>query len=124
MNRSKRLIIATLSGLAFGFVCYLLASSGGNKLANPVALQIIFSRTLIGFAIGINCIPLAHWSVHGLVMGLVFSIPLAFSGLMAPESVDVNKYFMFVWTILLGMVYGFLTEVVTSVIFRAKMKTE
>jgi hypothetical protein len=124
MKRAKRVVVATLSGVLFGFVCYGLASMGPEKLAWPVAVQIITSRTLIGFAIGISCLSIVHWSLHGLLMGLVFSIPLAFSGLMAPESPEYSTTGMFIWTIILGMVYGLLIEVITSAIFKAKVKVK
>jgi len=120
MQNSKRLIIASIFGLVFGFVCFGLASSGAGKLDWPIALQIISSRTLIGFAIGISTLSLAHWSIHGLVMGLIFSLPMAFSGLMAPDNPEFSKASMFVWTIALGMVYGLLIELFTSVIFKAR----
>jgi len=120
MKRAKRITVATLSGVLFGFVCYGLASMGAGALAWPVAVQIIASRALIGFAIGISCLSIAHWSLHGLLMGLIFSIPLAFSGLMAPESPEYSMTGMFIGTIILGMVYGLLIEVITSVIFKAK----
>ena len=41
MDKAKRLIVATLSGLLFGFVCFGFASSGPQALAWPVAVQII-----------------------------------------------------------------------------------
>jgi hypothetical protein len=122
MQKAKRIIVATLSGVLFGFVCFGLASSAPGELAWPVALQIIVSRTLIGFAIGISCISLGHWSLHGLVMGTIFSLPLAFSGLMAPESPEYSKAGMFIWTILFGMLYGLLIEVITSLFFKAKIR--
>jgi hypothetical protein len=120
MQKTKRIIIATLSGVLFGFVCFALASSGPGELAMPIALQIIASRTLIGFAIGISCISLRHWSIHGLVMGIIFSLPLAFSGLMAAENLEFSKAAMFISTIVMGMVYGLLIEVITSLLFKAK----
>ena len=120
MLNSKRFTVATLSGVLFGVVCYALASSGPDKLAWPVVLQIITSRTLIGLAIGISSLRLVHWSVHGLVMGLLFSVPLAFSGLMAPDSPQYSKASMFVMTVVLGMIYGLLIEVITSRIFNAR----
>jgi hypothetical protein len=122
MKRTKRVTVATLSGVLFGFVCYGLASIGPGELSWPVAIQIIASRTLIGFAIGISCLTVVHWSLHGLLMGVIFSIPLAFSGLMAPASPDYSTTEMFVWTIVLGMVYGLLVEVITSAILKAKVK--
>ena len=118
----KRIIVATLSGLLFGFVCLGLAtmSPGAGALAWPVVFQLIASRTLIGFAIGISNFSMQHWTIHGVIMGLIFSIPLAFSGLMAPESLEYSKTGMFIATVLLGMIYGLLIEVITSVAFKAR----
>jgi len=120
MKKPKRIIVATLAGVLFGFICFGLASCSSGELAWPIAVQIIVSRTLIGFAIGISCLSIRHWSMHGLIMGVIFSLPLAFSGLMAPESPDFSKANMFIWTIVLGMVYGLLIEVITSLLFKAK----
>jgi membrane protein DedA with SNARE-associated domain len=117
----KRIVIATLLGLVFGFVCFGFACSSG-KLALPVTLQIIASRTLIGFAIGISSLKPGHWTIHGIVMGLLFSLPLAFSGLMAPENPDFSQSMMFISTVIMGIIYGFLIELFTSVVFKAKQK--
>lgn len=117
----KRILIATLSGLVTGFVCFGLASSSG-ELPLPIILQIIASRTLIGFAIGISSLKLGHWTIHGIVMGLLFSLPLAFSGLMAPENPDFSQSMMFISTVIMGIIYGFLIELFTSVVFKAKQK--
>ena len=88
----------------------------------PVAVQIITSRTLIGFAIGISVLSVGHWAIHGLLMGLIFSLPLAFSGLMAPDNPEYSKAVMWVWTVVLGMIYGLLIEVITSALFKARQK--
>lgn len=117
----KRIIIATLFGLLFGFICFSMASFSGN-LAWPVGVQIILSRTLIGFAIGISCLKLYHWSIHGIIMGLVFSLPLAFSSLMAPENSDFTPKQMLISILVMGVIYGFLTELFTSFVFKAKQK--
>lgn len=121
--RAKRVIVATLSGVLFGFVCLGIASSSPGALAWPVAAQIVVSRTLIGFAIGISCLSLRHWAIHGIAMGFIFSLPLAFSGLMAPESPEYSAAGMFLWTVILGMIYGLLIEVITSVVFKAKYQS-
>ena len=118
----KRLTVATISGVIFGFVCLGLASSSSGTLSWPIALQIITSRTLIGFAIGISSLTLGHWAVHGLIMGMLFSLPLAFSGLMAPDNPEFSKTAMWVWTVVLGMIYGLLIEVITSALFKARQK--
>ncbi|MEJ2060471.1 MAG: hypothetical protein P8Y64_08290 [Gammaproteobacteria bacterium] len=120
MPNQKRLIIATLSGLLFGFVCLGLAASGSTSLPWAAGVQIVSSRTLIGLAIGISAVRIGHWSIHGIVMGLLFSVPLAFSGLMAPDNPDFSKAGMFVWTLVLGMAYGFLIELITTAVFKAK----
>jgi len=123
MQKAKRLIVATLSGALFGFVCLGLASMGPGELPLAVAIQIILSRMLIGFAIGISCLSLGHWSVHGLIMGAIFSFPLAFGGLMAPENPEFSQAGMFIGTVLFGMIYGFLIEVITSLLFKAKIQS-
>ena len=121
MGKAKRLVIATLSGVLFGFVCYGFASSGPQPLAWPVALQIILSRTLIGVGIGLSRFTFGHWTIHGLVIGLLFSLPLAFGGYMAPDNPDMSKDTMFVGTVVLGMIYGLLIELITSVFFNARL---
>jgi len=120
MMNLRRLLVATLMGLVCGFICVGLASSSPGELPTPVVFQIVAERTLIGVAIGISCLRLGHWTIHGLVIGTVFSFPLAFSGLMAPDSPEFSKPAMFVMTIGFGAVYGLLIELVTSVLFRAK----
>jgi len=124
MVSAKRIIIATLSGLLFGFVCFGLASSGDYELAWPIAAQIIASRTLMGFAIGISCWRMGHWAINGIVMGFLFSLPMAFSGLMAGEHPDFTPTMMFISTVGIGMIYGLLIEVITSAIFKAKVKAK
>ncbi|MFC1568691.1 hypothetical protein ACFL4L_00520 [bacterium] len=120
MKKTKRIIVATISGLIFGFVCLAFASSGSGEVPLPISLQIIVSRTLIGFAIGISCLSFKHWSIHGIVMGILFSLPLAFSSLMMPESPELSTTSIFISTMVMGMIYGLLIEVITSVLFRAK----
>lgn len=119
MNHALRLLTATLLGLVFGFVCFGFASMSPDPLPMAVVLQIIFSRVLIGFAIGISKLRSAWW-LHGLLLGLLFSLPLAFSGLMAPDSEEFTKEMMFFSTLLMGGVYGFLIELVTSVILKLR----
>jgi hypothetical protein len=119
MNQPRRVFIATVSGMLFGIVCVAIASTSPGPLAWPIVLQIFLSRTLIGVAIGISALSMGHWSIHGLVLGFVFSLPLAFSGLMAPDNPEFSKVSMFLWTVGLGMVYGVLIELITTRFFRA-----
>jgi hypothetical protein len=115
----KRIIVATLLGLLFGLGCNFLACSNGS-IPSAVTIQIILSRTLMGFAIGISTLKLGHWSLHGIVFGVLFSLPLAFGGLMAPESPEFTGIMILVSTLVMGLIYGLLIELITTVGFKAK----
>ncbi len=118
--KTKRLIISTLLGLAFGFLCYGFASCGQNEISTILALNIILSRTLIGVAIGISRFTLKHWSFHGIIMGLVFSIPSGIGAMLSPENPEFSHTMMLISTIVMGMIYGLLIEFITSVLFKAR----
>src|SRR3990172_4515257 len=109
-------------GFLTGFICYALASGSPGLLPTPIALQIILSRALAGFVIGISIFRMGHWLIHGAVIGALFSLPLAFSGLMAPGSPEFSKTTMFAMTLAIGLIYGLLIEFVTTVLFKEKMK--
>jgi MFS family permease len=110
----KRVLIATLCGFIFGIVCMLLASSNPNS-TEPITLtirwMIIISRTMLGFVIGISALRLVWWQ-HGLLIGLIASIPMALP--------VMNNIGIMIGTIVLGMIYGFLTELITSILFKAR----
>ena len=118
--KTKRLVIATLLGVVFGFVCWGFASSGENEISTILAISIILGRSLIGVAIGISRFSLKHWSLHGIIMGLIFSLPAAFGAMLEPENPEFSHTMLFVSTIIMGIVYGFLIELITSVLFKAK----
>lgn len=120
--KTKRLIISTLMGVVFGFVCFGFASSGPNEVSLYLALNIILSRTLIGVAIGISRFTCQHWSMHGMIMGLIFSLPMAFGAMLAPENPDYNHTMIFVSSLVMGVIYGFLIELITTVVFRARQE--
>lgn len=117
---TKRLIIATIFGVVFGFVCYGFASSGPNEISQLLAANIIVGRTMIGFGIGISRFSCKHWSLHGLIMGFVFSLPSALGAILGPENPEFSHTMMFISTIVMGMIYGLLIELITSVLFKAK----
>jgi hypothetical protein len=114
MLTSKRVIIATICGLICGIICILLASSNPDPtapLTPGLKLSILSGRTLLGFTIGISALRLSWW-LHGIVLGILTSIPMAFPIL--------DKMPIFIGTIVMGIIYGFLIELVTSVLFKAK----
>jgi len=109
MLTTKRVIIATISGFIFGLVCMYLASSGPNPIDNNTKLIILFSRGLMGFTVGISAIRL-NWWLHGIVIGLIGSIPMAIPVMDQPG-------IMF-GTFLMGAIYGFLIELITTKLFK------
>ncbi|MFC1790089.1 hypothetical protein ACFLZP_01240 [Patescibacteria group bacterium] len=121
MKQKIRTTVATISGLICGFICYRLASSSEYGLLLPIVFQLISSRMLIGLAIGISNLSQMPWFVHGPLLGAVFSLPISFSG-MVVEVPGFSKISMFFSTILMGLIYGFLIELVTTVVFRAGIK--
>jgi hypothetical protein len=118
--KTKRLIIASLLGLAFGFVCFGLASSGNEIASKVLALNIITGRLMIGIAIGISRFSFKHWSLHGIIMGLIFSLPSGFGAMLAPENPEFSHEMVFISTVVMGAIYGFLIELITTVLFKAK----
>ncbi len=114
MLSAKRVLIATVCGFVFGLICVTLASSSPdptNQLTVGIKLSIVFGRTLMGFMIGISALQLSWW-LHGLFIGLLTSIPMAFPTMDQPM--------IFAWTIIMGLIYGILTELITTVFFKAK----
>jgi len=111
MLTTKRVLIATISGFIFGLVCVYMASSGPDPVDNATKMTILFSRGLMGFTIGVSAIRL-NWWLHGIIIGLIGSIPMVFAIMDQPGIVF--------GTFLMGTVYGFLTELITTKLFKAK----
>ena len=112
MLTSKRVIIATLCGVIFGLVCMYLASSNPDApISTTLKWTIVMGRTMMGFMIGISALKLSWW-LHGIVIGAVSSIPMAI-----PILPDIN---IMIATIVMGIIYGFLTELITAVAFKEK----
>jgi hypothetical protein len=114
MLTAKRVIIATLCGVLFGFVCLWFATSNpdsAGQMNNIQKISIVLGRTMLGFMIGISALKLQWW-LHGIVLGLIASIPMA-----VPV---MHDSMIWIGTIVMGIVYGFLTELITSVLFKAR----
>ena len=113
MLTTKRVFIATVCGIVFGIVCMLLASSNpqGGMLTTSVKLNIILSRTLTGFMIGISAIRLKWW-LHGIILGFIGSLPMAVAMLGQTD--------IMIGSVVMGIIYAFLIELITTVLFKAK----
>ena len=113
MLTSKRVIIATISGVVFGFVCLGFALSNPDSsetLSSTVRWSIVTGRTMLGFMIGISALRLKWW-LHGIVLGIIASIPMAIP--------IIDNTVIAVSTVVMGIVYGFLIELITSVLFKS-----
>ena len=112
--RGTKILVATILGFIAGIVCWRLASSSGPMPAS-MAWSIILSRTLIGFVIGISAWRI-NYLAHGILIGLIVSIPMAFAAGSVPE-----KGTMIFWgTLILGGVYGFFIALITNLIVKEK----
>jgi hypothetical protein len=110
----KRISVATLCGLLFGLVCMVLATSdpeSSGSLSMTIKLNIVLSRTLMGFMIGISALKLQWW-LHGLVIGFISSIPMAIA--------VMDRMDIMIGTLVMGLIYGFLTELITSIFLKSK----
>jgi len=114
MLTPRRVILATVLGFVFGLVCLFLAASNpeaGEALTSAVKWNIVLSRTLTGFMIGISALRLKWW-LHGIVLGAIGSIP------MAVATMDDARIAL--GSLVMGIVYGFLIELITSLVFKAR----
>lgn len=113
---TKRIIVATITGLITGIICWQFAASGGKELPTVLTISIILSRTLAGFIIGISVLKLI-WLLHGAILGGIFSVPMALGVLMSPP---FPQQIMIFWsTIIMGIIYGILIDLTATVIFKA-----
>lgn len=114
MLTTKRVSIATLCGVIFGLVCLGMAASNpdpAGQLTLSIKLNIVLSRTLMGFMIGISALRL-NWWLHGIVLGIISSIPMAVA--------VMDQGVIMIGTFVMGIIYGVITELITSVLFKAK----
>jgi hypothetical protein len=103
----KRVIACTLFGIIAGILCWLASQYGGAAaitFTTPLILGIILNRAFIGFTLGISGWR-THWAFHGVVIGLVGSLPLSVYALGSP-----NGLTGFLLMELAGGVWGLLIE--------------
>jgi hypothetical protein len=114
MLTARRVLITTTCGFIFGLICMTMASSNPNPVEPLTATTkwlILLSRTMLGFMIGISALRLSWW-LHGMVIGLISSIPMAIP-VLSVTSIAIG-------TVVMGMIYGFLTELIASKLFKEK----
>ena len=112
MVYAKRLIICIILGFITGILCYQGGKYAGVQFTTGMMWGTIFNRTVIGFIIGVSAWRV-HWAIHGIVIGLIGTLPMAFGG---PEGGSVFILLLF------GALWGFLIELFATPIFKAPMK--
>jgi hypothetical protein len=115
MVGKKRVFISTLFGGILGDVSWILAMMGG-RVAWPGIAHQIFIYALMGFVIGISSWKIKWW-LHGILIGLLFGISNGLGALWMMEMPGIT----FVSIIIIGLVLGFLVELITSLGFKARM---
>ena len=116
MVYTKRLILSIILGMIAGLACaYVskdqLLAKFPAEMVSPMMCGTALNRTIIGLLIGVSAWRM-HWALHGIIMGFLGSLPLA-----APAG---NAIFIIAGA---GIVWGFLIELIVTVIFRAPMRT-
>jgi hypothetical protein len=116
-KKCLRLISSVILGTIFGIICWLgikYSPFMEYNMTLPVILGTILNRSLIGFCIGISNWKKMNYLVHGLVMGLIVTIPLSVYPL-AMGAILMG----FVSLEIAGAVYGLLTELIVTKLFKA-----
>ena len=76
MINGSRVTLTTILGVIAGFCTWWWL----GRIPAAEAWTVILSRALLGFGIGISAWR-ANWASHGIVLGIVFSLPGAADGI-------------------------------------------
>ena len=90
-----------------------MKSGGSADISDMALISSIGNRILIGFVIGISAWRI-HYLLHGALMGLIVTLSVSIGILLD----SVAGFLMFT---VAGLIYGFLIELFTTKIFKAKM---
>ncbi len=108
----KRIATATVLGVVAGLICVTAGRSMGVKVTAGGIVWVLLNRTLMGFTIGISRLKL-HWALHGLLIGAVVGSLFSYYAAMARPVVTI-----IIGVSVASIVYGFLIELFTTVVFR------
>jgi hypothetical protein len=116
MISARRVLIATVVGLVLGVLLWLLAArTVAYGLPGCGAAAIVLSLAVAGFVVGISGLRWT-WLLHGLLLGGIALLPLSLAGVWA----GLKWWPGFVVLLVGGLIGGFLIELITAVIFRAR----
>jgi hypothetical protein len=112
MVYAKRFWIAIILGVICGLLCGVGGITFVEGFSSAEMWSAIFNRAFIGLAIGISAWRLG-WFLHGILIGFLGSLAISI----------FTDFRGFVTVCLLGILWGFLIELFTTVVFKAPMKT-
>ena len=114
---AKRFWLCLIGGIIAGLICgWTGLSQTPEGMKTMVFLSALLNRTFIGIVLGISAWRI-HWAMHGIVIGLIGTLPMSFPLIFTPQA----GFSLFLVYTVAGIVWGFLIELVTSVLFKAKM---
>ena len=112
MLSGKRLVLTTILGFIAGLVSlWWMHAASAMALVPAEVAGVILGRTILGFAIGLSAWRI-NWVLHGILLGIFFSLPQAFFSAWNGQS-------FWAWLIS-GLVIGFLIELLSTPIFHAR----
>ena len=115
---AKRFWIALIFGVITGLICAFISMSGAAaEQKTMVFLSALLNRALIGFVIGISAWKLG-WALHGIIVGLIVTLAMSFPLIWVPEA-GFNVFLMYT---IGGIVWGFIIELFTTIIFKAPIR--
>ena len=103
----KRVLACTLFGIIAGILCWLGMQYVGKApitFTTAIILGFILNRAFIGFTLGISGWR-TNWAFHGVVIGLVGSLPLSVYAIGSP-----NGLTGFLLLEIAGGIWGLLIE--------------
>ena len=117
MLNGKRLAITTVLGVIAGFLSlwYLRGAYGILPMAEEA--MVVLSWSVLGFALGLSAWKI-NWVGHGILMGIIFSLPQAFAFLW--NGGGATGFWGWLAT---GLVVGFLIELITIPILHTRRQT-
>ena len=110
MVNGSRLTLTTILGIIAGLCTWWWM----GRIPGSEAWTVILSRGLLGFGLGISAWR-ANWAVHGIVLGIIFSLP------GAADAIWIHGGGAAFWGwIVSGLISGFFIELFASPIFHVR----
>lgn len=112
-SSAKRIVIATLFGLALGVACAVAGFSAGFLTFTTVNLVwVLLNRGVMGFAIGISGLRL-HWAWNGIIVGVVVGVIYSYFLFM-----NMGPVLMPFGNAIVNGIFGLIIEFFTTVVFK------